>query len=472
MKKLILITICIGIQNAMALDPQSVKTIVEKSIKDHQKIENTGVSISVFTKNNILLQQGFGFKNREANQAVTAKTLFAIGSTTKAFTALDLKLLENRHVLNLSDKVQTHLPAFRLSNDMITKEATIEDLLSHRIGLPRHDLLWYYSPFSRRDLFDRLQYLDFPARVEENFRKTFQYNNLLVMTAGIIVEEKSAMSWEDFTQKNILDKLQMNATRFGVPEDMEQLDIATPYNEEIKLKHRDIAEVGPAGSIYSNAEDMTKWIQSFMKNTWSNQDDFFKARIALPNGENSSMDYAYGLAWMINSMNKQYTWAFHGGNIDGFSTLVLFSPELDLGVITLINQDSSALPNDIITDLISAAIKEKGAVHNKSFINISKKISFYNPESMLFSMNDKEVSVDKIETFHHPGYGDISLISKDGELFASYYSATWKLRSLVKDNFNYSGAGDFEIGFHIENDFVEVPFEEQVSNIHFTKSNL
>jgi CubicO group peptidase (beta-lactamase class C family) len=382
-KHIFFLTFLVFSTRSFALDTQAVNSIIENSIKTHQTTPNTGISISVFTQNSLLTMKGYGFKDQDSKMPVTPQTLFAIGSTTKAFTALDLKILENNNQLKLTDKIQSILPYFRLSNEMISEEASIEDLLSHRIGLPRHDILWYLSPFSRRELIDRLPYLDFPEGADDNFRKTFQYNNLLLTTAGVLVEEKAKVSWEEFTQKNILDVLGMSSTFFGVPKVEAGVDLATPYSQSEKLEHRDLTNIGPAGSIYSNAEDMTKWVQSFMQKKWPNQEDFFHARIPLINGEKGTMDYSYGLCWMINTMNKQYSWYFHGGNIDGFSTLVLFSHDLDLGIVIMVNQNKSPLPDKMITDILLAAIKEKNQVQEKSLVSDIAKISFYNPESLL-----------------------------------------------------------------------------------------
>ena len=458
---------------SFALDSESIKSIIEKSIKSHEKTPATGIAISVFNDQSVIYQNGFGKKNREENLPVSTKTLFAIGSTTKAFTALDLKLLENDHLLNFTDKVQLYLPNFKLSNQSITDQATIEDLLSHRIGLPRHDLLWYLSPFSRKELFNRLQYLDFPANAEANFRKIFQYNNLLLMTAGLIVEEKTNLSWENFTQKNILDVLNMKSTYFGVPQMSPSLDLATPYYLEEKLDRKDISQVGPAGSIYSNAEDMTKWIQSFLQKKWPGQEDFFKARIPLINGNEGSLDYAYGLTWMINTENKKYSWYFHNGNIDGFSTMVLFSKELNLGIVVMVNQDSSSLPNDLITDVLLASLKEQETNKSPNSIAINsahskmKNISLFNSEKSYLHLKSSQLFGENKKNLHHPGYGDISISEKDGDIFVTYYSAKWKLKTYDKDSFNYLGTGIFDIPFKLDNDSIEVPFEPQVSNIHF-----
>ena len=152
MKNLVIIFILFRSVTIYALDINEITQIIENSIKKNQKIDNSGISIAVFTKDQILVQKAYGLKDREKNLKTTPYTLFAIGSTTKAFTALDLKILEQDHQLTLDDKVENILPDFKLSNSAISSAVTIEDLLSHRIGLPRHDFLWYFAPFNRHEL--------------------------------------------------------------------------------------------------------------------------------------------------------------------------------------------------------------------------------------------------------------------------------------------------------------------------------
>jgi len=78
-----------------------------------------------------------------------------------------------------------------------TEQMTPRDLVTHRSGLPSHDALWYHSSLTRRQMYDRLRYLD-PSKA---FRSTFQYNNLMFMTAGILAGHIAGMSWEDLVRQ-------------------------------------------------------------------------------------------------------------------------------------------------------------------------------------------------------------------------------------------------------------------------------
>src|SRR5690606_37300969 len=107
---------------------------------------------------------------------------YAIGSTSKAFTAMGLALLIEQGKLNWDDPVRKHIPTFKMFDPYVTENMTVRDLLCHRSGLPRYDLMWYNSPYSREELIERLQYLE----PNVGFRTTWQYQNLMFMTAGYL----------------------------------------------------------------------------------------------------------------------------------------------------------------------------------------------------------------------------------------------------------------------------------------------
>jgi CubicO group peptidase (beta-lactamase class C family) len=470
-----------GQDNQVNNDEQEINNIV-LNVLNKSKIKDSGLSLSVFTKDSVIFSKGYGYSNREEKKLVSPETLFAIGSTTKAFTALGLKLLENGHQLKLTDKVLTHLPNFKLSLDSLTKEVTIEDLLSHRVGLPRHDLMLLLSDFSRNENFRRMQYLDFPPKAEENFRKKFSYNNFLIMAAGLIIEEKTNRSYEEFIHEAILKPLDMNKTFLEVPNEAEQLlvDLSYPYNGEIKLNHRSLKEMAPAGSIYSNVVDMTKWIQSFLQKKWKGQEDFFIPRIALED-EEPSLDYSYGLAWMINRMNPQFSWYFHGGNIDGFSAFVLFSHELNLGIVILENQNGSYVGGQIISGLLEREMMKRSV--NKSFLTQNYLNQFPRLDStILFPSKNfqpkKMVQKNTNQRTHysHLGYGDLYLDEVDGIKILNYYGNEWILSPFDVQQFNYISKFklfglEHDIPFQLSQDKILIPFEANIPMINFERLN-
>jgi CubicO group peptidase (beta-lactamase class C family) len=458
---------------AVTLEDQAkIQAIVSETILKNQKVQEAGVGIAVFNRNEVVFQKGFGLRDRTSKKEVTLNTAFAIASTTKAFTSLSLKILENEGKLKLNDRVRSHLPDFKLSIESIAEQATLEDLLSHQTGLPRHDLMWFFADFETKENYRRLQYLSFPEKnAEEIFRKEMVYNNFMYMVAGMVIEEVASESYGDFVSKNILKPLNMNETTITVPYGRE--DLATPYYGEEAVTHYNAINIAAAGSLYSTVQDMTKWIQSFMQNKWDNQEDLFKARIHLDN-ENPSLDYGYALGWVTNTMNKPDSWYFHNGSLPGFSSFVLFSPKLDIGFVILENQNSSSLGDLLATELLKYALSKKP--QEKSGWKKKRNLQLFNPEANSFPLSAKDIQAPlkmNAKLFENPGYGILeTFATSDGKQFTNYYGHVWEIKPMTHDYFNFLadmvfGAEHFEFPLKINEDSIYAPFQSDVPLIEF-----
>src|SRR5271165_1646343 len=171
-----------------------------------------GFAIAVIEDGKVILSKGYGLRDVKKNLPVTEKTLFAIGSSTKSFTVTSMGVLVDEGKLDWDKPVRDYLPDFRLWDQFATERMTPRDLVTHRSGLPRHDLMWYNSPFSREELFARLRYLE----PNKDFRTTFQYQNLMFLTAGYLAGQVADMSWEDYVRKVIFQPLGMSSSNFSV----------------------------------------------------------------------------------------------------------------------------------------------------------------------------------------------------------------------------------------------------------------
>ena len=85
----------------------------------------------------------------------------------------------------------------------------------------------------------------------------------MFMTAGYLAGQVSGTTWEDFTRRRILEPLGMKETNFSVVETQHTADFSQPYmeikDEVEQMPFRNIAAIGPAGSINSNVLDMANW---------------------------------------------------------------------------------------------------------------------------------------------------------------------------------------------------------------------
>src|SRR5262249_7298623 len=197
----------------------------------------------------------------------TPNALFQIASNTKLFTSVVAGMLVEEGKLEWDKPIRQYVPIIQFYNDELNQTVTIRDMLAHRTGITRHDLIWYKSDFTRKELFERLRYLE-PSQPK---REVFLYNNMMYAGAGYIIELLSGSSWENFVHTRILSPLGMNNTVFTIDDMVAQPDHGVPYTErrdsfelyEIPY-YRETDGVGPAGSIDSNVVDMSKWLIALM----------------------------------------------------------------------------------------------------------------------------------------------------------------------------------------------------------------
>jgi dihydroorotase/N-acyl-D-amino-acid deacylase len=313
-----------------------------------------GLAIGIVQDGKVIWTQGIGKRDVAKNLPVTPRTLFAIGSISKSFTATSLGMLVQEKKLRWDLPVQEPFPEFRLHDRAVTEAATIIDLLAHRTGLPRHDLVWYRSGLSRRELMNALPDID----LNRQLREQWQYNNLMYTAAGCVIERLSGQSWENFVRARILMPLHMTATDFSVEEMRKASDYALPYGS-VKGSARLISlcnldAVGPAGSINSNVDEMSRYLAMHIERgkfgetqliTASTADALRTPRMVVPETDAGALHAStfpelgqttYGLAFFLTSYRgRSLVW--HSGSIDGYSALMSFLPREKIGVIVLTN---------------------------------------------------------------------------------------------------------------------------------------
>lgn len=312
-----------------------------------------GFAVAVIQDGKVTYAKGYGFRNRESQQPVTTKTLFAIGSSTKSFTVTSLGVLADQGKLDWDKPVREYMPDFQLMDQVATEHMTPRDLVTHRSGLPRHEHMWMNSPFTRQQIFDRLRFLE----PNKDFRSTFQYSNLMFLTAGMLAERVSGMSWEDHVRKVIFEPLGMSSSNFSVSDSQNAPDHSQPYaagrgGEQIReMQFRNANTIGPAGSINSNVEDMAKYVIMHMRHgkgiiSLKNSREMQSPQMSIsgPPAENQELGAeSYGMGFFVTTYRGHYL-VHHGGNIDGFSALVTFMPQDNIGIVILSNQNASQVP--------------------------------------------------------------------------------------------------------------------------------
>ncbi|MEM9664475.1 MAG: serine hydrolase [Bacteroidota bacterium] len=317
-----------------------------------------GLALAVVRKDTVLRIGGYGFREVESEAPVTPQTLFAIGSSTKAFTAAVLGTFVDEGLLDWEDPVREHLSSFALYDPVATAEMTAVDLLTHRSGLPRHDLAWYGTEASRADLLEGLQYLEPSAP----FRSRWQYQNLMYMTAGVLAGHLDGSTWEDAVQTRLFAPLGMTEANFSIETMRSAEDRARPYaggtdRIEPMDDYRNIDAIGPAGSINAHITDMAKWAQFQLSDgtvggaevlASGTLETLHRPQMVLGEASGEAFTYQmYALGWFVQPFHG-HKMLHHGGNIDGFSAMVGFLPDDDLAVVVLTNKNGSGAPTALM----------------------------------------------------------------------------------------------------------------------------
>ena len=318
-----------------------------------------GLGVGIVVKDKLVFAKGYGYRDYGKKLPVTPATLFQIASNTKLFTAVAAGMLVEEGKLNWDKLVRQAVPTIQFYDDQLNANVTLRDMLSHRTGVTRHDLIWFKSPFTRKELFQKLKYLE----PQEPMRTTFLYNNLMFSAVGEIIELKSGMRWEQFVRERILTPLDMGTTAYTIADMLKHPDHGVPYREKrdsFELYqipyYEDTEGVAPAGAIISNIDELSHWLIALMN------DGKYQGKQVLPeNVLKATLQPAVGLAntagqalgyWEL--LNPDYGMGrfvasyrgrlitYHGGDLPGFHSQVSFMPNEKIGVIVFVIGDHAA----------------------------------------------------------------------------------------------------------------------------------
>jgi CubicO group peptidase (beta-lactamase class C family) len=399
--------------------------------------EVPGLAIAVVRNGHVVLAHGYGFRDVDKKLPVTSKTLFAIGSCTKAFTTFVMGTLVDEGKLDWDKPVRTYMPEFRLHDQVATELITPRDLVTHRSGLPRHDLVWYNAALSRKEIVERLRYLE-PT---EAFRGKFQYNNLMYMTAGYLVERLTGQSWEDAVRARIFASLGMTGTNFSVRDSQKAADFASPYADRddkvVGIPFRDISTIGPAGSINSNVADMARWlIVQTDKGKIDGKQVLSPAVLAdihtphmttgVPQERKEIMPAGYALGWGVDDY-RGHRRVHHGGAIDGFVATTTLFPDDGLGIVVLANLGGTGLPEMATRHAADRMLGLPPIDWNGEALGKKAKNKAADKEAKTKKDTIRRrgtTAAHKLEEYtgeyDHPGYGIIKIARRDGHLNIDY----------------------------------------------------
>jgi hypothetical protein len=363
-------------------------------------------------------------------------------------------------------------------------------------------MVWYSSDFSRDGLIRRLQYLE----PNKPLRSTFQYNNLMFMTAGYIAGLLDGRSWEDSLRTRVLEPLGMNSTTFSLRVLQNSPDFALPYQKgrdlKAELKRKpfeatcpDTCALGPAGELNSNAEDMSHYLlfhlnkgkfagKQLLSESNSAQMQTPQMTIAGAPDYPEFGENAYGMGFFISTY-RGHKRIEHGGNLDGFSSIFTFLPGDHIGVVVLTNLDGTPLPDVIAFNVIDRLLDLDEVPWSKRFLDeeVGGKQSEQEAKMKGYETHKKDTRPshdlkDYFGDYEHPGYGVVSIAEEPGGLLVTLNKLPLHMRHFHYDVFEvpYDPQNPFSqqkleffSDFNGDISSLAMPLEPRVSNIVFNR---
>lgn len=306
-----------------------------------------GLSLVIVKDDQIIYMKGLGLKDIDKKLPVTADTQFAIGSASKAFTAMAAVISADEGLLSLEDSPKKFLPYFTLRDPDAAAKITLRDLLSHRSGLNRTDLAMVTGKLNREELIK----VAGRAKPTNKLGEKFQYQNVMYAAAGEAVAQAQHSTWDRVIESKIFKPLGMkdSNTTVAAMQKARDYSLGYDYNATTKvtrqLPQREITPAAPAGAINSSARDMAQWIRFMLNGGTVNgkrivSEKGFNETITKQMNVGGTIDY--GLGWFLRQWNGHKV-VEHGGNIDGFNSQVAFMPDQKLGFVLLTNVTASPL---------------------------------------------------------------------------------------------------------------------------------
>jgi len=458
----------------------------DRRIEHHlDSFEIPGLGIALIKDDQVVFENAYGFANEEKGIALDLEANFAIASLSKAFTAAAVGMLVDEGKLKWNDRVKDHLSDFNLSDEYVASQMTIEDLLCHRSGFKTFDgdLLWYSSNYNRREIIERFQ--EYPMSYD--FRTKYGYQNIMFIVAGVIVEEVSGMSWEDFIEKRFFEPLEMHNSNATFEGFKAEKNIALPHVKGKMEAIRNYDNSGGAAAISSNVKDLSHWIQMWINQGVYQADTLLKAstcrklmQMHTPIPPSSfdrrhDIDFkGYGLGWFLMSYGE-YKVAHHGGGLPGYISKIFILPNQNMGGIILTNGESS-FPSALMYESIDEFINtESDYQWIETFLDYKRRSAKYldkKEEERLEKHGDAAANIEEaklIGEYEDPYYGKAKVSKVKGELQLSLLPAAdrftskmdhWQQNSYqikFKDHFLPAGYVTFEsnadgevIGFKID----------------------
>jgi CubicO group peptidase (beta-lactamase class C family) len=347
--------------------PDNLDAYLAKAVRDW---DLPGLAIVIVKDDHVVAAKGYGVRELGRPEPVDGKTIFDIASLTKSFTAAGAAVLVDAKQLSWDDRVIDKLPNVTFGDSCMRDQITLRDLLSHRTGLEPANALFHFFHYDRAELLQRVQFL--PS--ERPFRTSMLYSNILYMVAGELTARVAGTTWADLIRHRVIEPAGMTST--FVETRPTGGNVASPHMRmggiQKPIPPFDFTMVGPAASIYTNAEDLARWLRLQLNDgmldgkqiiSRASMIEMHSPQIIIqttPEQRQARLVEffgGYGMGWQImDYRGEPLLW--HSGNADGMPSYMALLPKQKLGIAVMMNTWAAgylhtALANKILDTYLS-----------------------------------------------------------------------------------------------------------------------
>lgn len=289
-------------------------------------------AVMVVRDGKLLLSKGYGMANEAQHIPNTPQTPFRLASVTKQFTAVAILILQNQGKLNIHDPICTYLPECPLA----WQDITIRHLLNHTSGIPDYTM---FDSFEHTEMMTTSPNELIARFINEPLvflpGQGYAYSNSGYVLLGVIIEEASGQTYENFIQTHIFEPLNMTSSGYDHSTGMLQ-DVATGYiTGTQEASFLNVSTLYSAGALYSTVEDLYRWDQSFYTEKLLPRALIEEMYTPTDTGEG----YGSGYGWKIKHIDGHLV-AFHTGTFSGARNYIARFPNERMTIIILCNRES------------------------------------------------------------------------------------------------------------------------------------
>ena len=327
-----------------------------------------GLALAIVHGDQIVLAEGFGVTERGKNETVTGQTAFRIASLSKGFAGTLSGILVEQGALRWDTPVQQQLPGFEVGNSPESSRLTVQDVLSHQLGLGMHAL---DRELEADQSFPELSQMIASAPLRCQPGECYSYQNVAFSLIGDICFAVTGSFYTELVQKRLFTPLQMHNASFGRENLESSKSWARPHvragrSWRAVRPKENYYRVPPAAGINASVEDLGKRMIAQLGHRQETVSKSVLSQIQTPRVRTNDqlrgalwrrdrlIDAHYGLGWRVYRYGNEKM-VYHAGAVQGYRALTAMMPNRDVGIVLLWNSESAA-PSGLMPEFMDAVL--------------------------------------------------------------------------------------------------------------------